>query len=180
MIKINLLPEEKKKTKGRGSHGVLTRIALFTLVAVCVMGAATFFLKSHVDQKKAEVETNRALLASLDKQLEEVKRFEQLNKELDKRKSLIESLKRDQALPMKIINDLGVQLPSGIWLNTLTFKDNTMNVEGYAFSPAEIVSYMENLKKSERISDVNLTETKQAEVEKVAVYKFKFNFRAKT
>jgi len=43
----------------------------------------------------------------------------------------------------------------------------------------DIVSYVENLKKSVNFTDVYLEESKQVEFEKVPVYKFKLNFKVK-
>jgi type IV pilus assembly protein PilN len=179
MIKINLLTEKKKKKRIRRPANILILTAAITAVTFVLASAAVFYLKSEVSKLKSKSETNKALIAELTKKINEVKRFEQLNKEIEQRNALIETLRKNQAVPVRILDDVSTVMPKGIWLASMTYKDNGVGLEGYAFTNIDIVSYIETLKKSVNFTDVYLEESKQVEFEKVQVYRFKLNFKVK-
>ncbi len=178
MIRINLLAQKKKK-RVKGPASFLATIIITSGAALILMGLVTFVLKSSVSKLKEQSESNKAKLAELNKKINEVKKYEKLNKEIEQRNALIETLRKNQAVPVRILNDVSMAMPEGIWLASMTYKDNGVGLEGYAFTNIDIVSYVENLKKSANFIDVYLEESKQVEFEKVQVYRFKLNFKVK-
>ncbi|MBT9139292.1 MAG: hypothetical protein DDT31_01876 [Syntrophomonadaceae bacterium] len=74
---------------------------------------------------------------------------------------------------------MSAAIPEGVWLSSMTYKENGVRLEGYAFTNIEIVTYVENLKRSENFIDIYLEESKQVEFEKVQVYRFNLNFKVK-
>lgn len=180
MIKINLLVEKKKgKKKPRGPANFLIPIAIVSGVAVLLMSAVALLFVLQISQLKQQRDANKGALEKLAVKINEVKKFEQLNKDLEQRAAVIEMLKKNQAVPVMILDEVGSIMPEGIWLSSLAYKDNGVSLEGFAFTNIDIVSYIDNLKKSGSFSDVYLNESTEAEVEKVKVYKFKLNFRVK-
>jgi type IV pilus assembly protein PilN len=179
MIRINLLAEKKKKKRVKGPASFLVAIIIVSGAALIVMGLVTFLFKSSVSKLKAQSESNSTKLTELNKKINEVKKYEKLNKEIEQRNALIETLRKNQAVPVRILDDVSTVMPEGIWLASMSYKDNGVGLEGYAFTNMDIVSYVENLKKSVNFTDVYLEESKQAEYEKVQVYKFKLSFKVK-
>ncbi|WP_333654246.1 PilN domain-containing protein [Dissulfurispira sp.] len=179
MIRINLLAEKKKKKRVKGPASFLVAIIIVSGAALIVMGLVTFLFKSSVSKLKAQSESNKAKLTELNKKINEVKKYEKLNKEIEQRNALIETLRKNQAVPVRILDDVSTVMPKGIWLASMTYKDSGVGLEGYAFTNIDIVSYVENLKKSVNFTDVYLEELKQVEFEKVQVYRFKLNFKVK-
>lgn len=180
MIRINLLSEErkkKKKKKIKGPSNFLVTVGIVTLSASLVSGGAAFFFKNQVSRLKTNIESNKTKLADLAKKTNEANRYEKLNKEIAQRSVIIEGLRKNQSVPVKILDNVSKEIPEGLWLVMMTYRDAGVVLEGYAFSNADIVSYVENLKKSDNFSDVYLDESVQVEVEKVQVYKFKLSFR---
>lgn len=183
MIRINLLSEEKKKQKKKrrikGPSNFLVTVGIAALAAFIVSGGAAFFFKNQVSQLKKQSESNKAKLADLAKKTNEAKKYESLNKEIAQRSVIIEGLRKNQSVPVRILDNVSTAMPEGLWLTVMNYKDSGVVLEGYAFSNADIVSYVENLKKSESFSEVYLDESAQAEIEKVQVYKFKLNFKVR-
>ncbi|HAK87776.1 MAG TPA: hypothetical protein DHV16_06315 [Nitrospiraceae bacterium] len=183
MIRINLLSEEKKKQKKKikikGPSNFLVTVGMAVLAALLVSGGGAFFFKNQVSRLEKQNESNKAKLAELAKQTNEASRLEKLNKEIAQRSVIIEGLKKNQSVPVKILDNVSTVMPEGLWLVMMTYKDSGVVLEGYAFSNADIVSYVENLKRSENFSDVYLDESAQAEIEKVQVYKFKLSFKVR-
>ncbi|MBN2654113.1 MAG: PilN domain-containing protein [Nitrospirae bacterium] len=179
MIKINLLRKEEKATKVKKPAGFMIYVLLAALAAFIVMGLATFYLNSKKDAMQVKIENNKKQIAELKKKIDEAKKFESFNKELGKHKTLIETLRKNQSIPVMILDEVSSLLPDGIWLTNLAYNGSTVAVEGFGFSNSDIVTYVDSLKLSANFSDVYLEETKQIQVEKVDTYKFKLNFRIK-
>lgn len=179
MIRINLLAEKKKKKKVRGPASFLVTIAIVSGAALIAMGLVTFLLSSSVSRLGTESESNKTKMTELNRKINEVKKYEKLNKEIEQRNALIETLRKNQAVPVRILDDVSTAMPEGIWLASMTYKDSGVGLEGYAFTNIDIISYVENLKKSVSFTDVYLEESKQVEFEKVQVYRFKLNFKVK-
>jgi type IV pilus assembly protein PilN len=182
MIRVNLLTEKKKSKKGVAKEAkprpsVLLTLLLVTLTTLVVVGIISFVLRSKVSQLEAQSETNKGVLANLSRRIDEMKRFESLNREFQQRSTLIENLRKSQSIPAKLLDNVSALVPDGVWLSGLSYRDSRAILEGYAFTNMDIVSYVENLKKSGAVTDVYLEESKETEFEKTAVYKFKLNFK---
>lgn len=178
MIRINLLPAKRKK-RIKGITYFFIALASITAAAILILVSITYFLKSDISKLKSRSEANKTKMATLAKKIEEAKRYEQLNKEIEQRSSIIEGLRRNQLLPAKLLNNVSITLPDGVWLISLSYKDSGVDIEGYGFTNFDIVSYVDNLKKTEGFEDVTLIESREAEVEKTRVYKFKIIFKVK-
>ena len=182
MIKINLLPEAARKVKKKKSKGPSTYILLLSIIPVAtllIMGGATYYLKSEVSKLRDLSESNKAVVASLAKKISEVKKYEQINKDLEQRSKLIETLRKSQSIPVWILDHISSVIPEGVWLSSLTYIGDAISMEGVAYTNQDVVTYVDNLKRSANITDVYLEETRESEVEKVKVYRFKLNFKVK-
>lgn len=180
MIRINLLTEKKKgKKKPRGPANFLIPIAVVSGVAVLLMGGVTLLFNAQVSQLKQQRDANNDMMSKLAIKINEVKKFEQLNKDFEQRVNIIDMLKKNQSVPVMVLDEVGSIMPEGVWLNALAYKDNNVTLDGYAFTNIDIVAYIDNLKKLGNVSDVYLNESTEAEVEKVKVYKFKLNFKVR-
>lgn len=183
MIKINLLPVEKKPAKkattqspARKFLNIILAVAIFTLA---IMISATYYLGYTQEELKKQFENNKVVISQLQKNIQDVKKFESLNASIEQKTNLIENLRKNQAVPVRILDEVSTVLPEGVWLTSLSYKDNIVIIEGYAFTNLDIVSYIENFKRSSMITDAILDESKYDEIDKVQVYKFKLNFKVK-
>lgn len=176
MIRINLLGERKKKKKIGAPPRFLVALLAVILASLLVVGFATVYFKSKVSQLKAQSEDNKAKLASLAKKISEVKKFESLNKEYLLKKSLIEKLRENQSIPVRILDQVSSALPEGVWLSGLSYRGANVTVEGFGFTNIDVVAYVDNLKKAQGVTNVTLLETRETQIEKTAVYKFSLTF----
>lgn len=181
MIKINLIPETGKKhrKKIKGPANFVLMFSVITVTTLVVMGAATLYVKSEVSKLKTQEEENNRKISSLKKDIDEVKKYEALIAELKQRGTIIEELRKNQAVPVKILDEVSSIAPEGVWLTALSYKGNNVNLEGIAFTNDDIVAYIENLKRSGDMADVYLEESRESEIEKVKVYRFKLKFNVK-
>jgi len=189
MIRINLLVERKQKKQSRAevpllaeqkrAPAFLTLLLIVTGATILVMALLVFVLKSNVADLKSEYGANQGKIAEFKKKIDEVTKYEALNKAIQQKSGLIENLKKNQSVPVRLLDDISNLLPDGIWLSAVGYNNPQVTIEGIGFTNMDVVAFVENLKKSPTYSEVYLEETKQAKVDKTDVYNFKLNFKVK-
>jgi len=203
MIKINLLPKREIKKTARPiaegvSKDVLLKLALPIGVVVLLVLAVFAYMEITKSSLKKEIEEQKKILAQLQQKIEEVKKFEALNKDIETKTKLIEELKKKQSVPVTILSSIAKTLPEGVWLTEVNYgmpvkkeggqtadkekekmAEKTIVTKGFGFSNLNIVAFVEALKKSPDFSDINLVETQQTIYDNVPVYKFILEFKLK-
>ncbi len=177
MIKINLLPTKKKAPKK--VIDLQQQLFLAVLVIVLTLIVMWFFWKNQRDliaTLEKENITAQARVHEQENMLKEVKNVEEERKKVSEKIDIIEKLKKNQAGPVRLLDELSKALPKGVNIVSLTESNNNINIEGTGFSNDDIVRFVENLKASRFLSDVNLLETSQAKQESIDIYKYKLQF----
>lgn len=178
MIRVNLLPPEQKK-KVRQLPGFLITGIVILVVAVLVFGFFTIYLTNKVSDMNAEKTTKEKRLTELQAKIKEVKDYEKDNQTFQNKNNVIEQLRKNQNIPLRLLDEVSAMLPSGVWLTYLNESGSDINIEGYAFTNPDLVGYVENLKMSKYMTEVTLIESRNAIIENVSVYQFKLTFRIK-
>jgi type IV pilus assembly protein PilN len=178
MIKVNLSPvKRKKRPKPLPSFLVVT---ILVTVGICIVLAyLTFFFSSRLSEKKGQFAANEKKIAELKEMIKAVDDFENRNRTFKERTEIIEQLSRNKSLPVKILDEFSSLLPNGVWLQTMSVSGGSINVEGYGFTNNDIVSYVDNIKKSPMFTEVYLQESKSTEADKIAFYVFKLTCKLK-
>jgi Tfp pilus assembly protein PilN len=179
MIRINLLIGKRKKRRMKGPQNVAIVLIAVNLAALVVSGAVTVWVNGKSAQLRDESEANKSVIGALTKKIDEINKIDRLNKELEQRSMLIEALRKNQSVPVRVLDEVGLLIPDGVWLNALFFKDNVVSLEGTSFSNSDIVSFMDNLKRSADLADVYLEESREGEIDKVRIYQFRAHFKVK-
>ncbi|MGE5893458.1 MAG: PilN domain-containing protein [bacterium] len=177
MIRINLLQiKRKKKAKPLPSFIILgVFLSLATIVAVAFIFIG---LTNQVRKLETLKQANAAKIEDLKKKIKEVDDYESRIKTFQERKAVIESLRKNQDVPVHLLNEIGVTLAEGVWLTEMSITATAINLKGYAFTNSNVVEFVNNLKRSRLFNEVYLEESKETSIEKVDVYEFrlKFNF----
>jgi type IV pilus assembly protein PilN len=147
--------------------------------ALFVMALAYFLLVMNLDDLKDEYQKNAAQMVDLKKKIDEVKKYEELNKVIQQKTTLIETLKKNQSAPARLLDDISKLIPGEAWLTSVTFNNPQIVVEGVSFSNNDVVAFIDSLKRSPDYIDVYLEETKQGNMENLEVYQFKLNFKVR-
>ena len=159
MIRINLLPHREAKRKAR-------RQQFYVLLGlVSVLAAVIWFLGFTIinGQTNAQDEKNEFLkreIASLDKEIDEIKKIQEQTNALLARKRVIEALQANRTETVHLFNELAKQVPEGIYLRTLAQTGPKIAISGYAQSNARITTLMNNLDDSPLLERSALVETK--------------------
>jgi type IV pilus assembly protein PilN len=176
MIRINLLPVRRKKKAKPVPVFVITAL-LTTLVVIGVLGYLFFHFSSSLKETKIRFEANKQRIAELKNKIKEVDNFETLNNSYEDKNRIIEQLRKNQAIPVIMLDEISKDLPNGTWLHSMSVSNQNASLDGYAFTNSDVVAYVNNLKSSKAFREVFLQESKQAEVDKIPVYQFKLTFK---
>ena len=169
MIRINLLKPETKeirdtpaeglpdfKTKKRPGVGNL----IFLLLIIAIAGVYYYQKKamgeeqqlmSQAQQEKSKLQYVSAKLMELQKQKESY----------DKKIALINLLKPQRDLAVRIMDELSRVLPEWVWLNDVTYGTKSVQIRGNALSNNLIADYISSIENSPYFEGVNLISSTQ-------------------
>lgn len=163
MIKINLAAERKvQKTKTPSSFKFElggSKNALLALILLAGLSVAGFWWYSlsneQADWKKKNAEAQAEL-----KRLEEIRakgEYYKAQKALLERKiTLITDLKRQQAVPVHMLDQISKNLPEFLWLESVQANNNQINVVGRATTYNAVSNFYNNLNGSGHFAGVTL------------------------
>ncbi|MBI4653515.1 MAG: PilN domain-containing protein [Nitrospirae bacterium] len=178
MIRINLLEVERKK-KPQPLPEVFIYGIIILAVTILVLGLFTLHLTSKDSDLKAEKASKEKRLGELNVMIKEVENYERNNKAFQEKANIIEQLRKNQDIPLRLLDEVSAMLPKGVWLTSLNEAGGNTTIEGYAFTNPDLVGYIDNLKRSEYLEEVTLIESRDTTIENVSLYQFKLTFRIK-
>jgi type IV pilus assembly protein PilN len=180
MIKINLLPTKKKPP--RKVIDLQQQLFLGFLIIILVVMGMWYFWNRQAN-KIAALERDKtaaeARVREQDNVLKEVKNVEEERKKVTEKIGIIQQLKKNQAGPVRLLDEISKALPHGVNVALINESNNNINIEGDAFTNDDVVRFVDNLKASSLLSGVTLLETSQTKREGIDVYKYKLQFAYK-
>jgi type IV pilus assembly protein PilN len=147
MIRINLLPHREIKRKQQQKQ-------FFIMLGVVLgLGAASWFavhsyLGGQLEEQNGRNSYLESEIASLEKQIDEIKKLKEQTAALLQRKKVVESLQANRAETVYLLDQLVRQLPDGVYLKTVQQRANKVTVGGFAQSNARVSTFMRNLESS--------------------------------
>ena len=168
MIKINLIAE-RKQTKQRAVTGGLKvegansasnmLLVLILLVGVGVAGAWWWMLGRELSSRKAKLEAADAELKRLTAVIKKGEEFEAQKTLLARKIDLITELKRQQLIPVHILDQVSRNLPEFLWLDAMSAARNQISISGKATTYTAVSNFYSNLQDSGYFSDISLGRT---------------------
>ena len=154
MIKINLLAAERKAVKKKlpfqaGQN--LTIMCSAILVATGLLIGWRYWQlgveSARIDQDISNAQQETARLHSI---IQQVQQFEQRRAQLQQRVALIEDLRKNQAGPVHMLDQISRALPSMLWLTNVKQSPdpNEVLIDGRATSLTGLSDFVANLEAS--------------------------------
>jgi type IV pilus assembly protein PilN len=159
MIRINLLQVERTAKPKRGGapslqFGSLASKApllasLILVAAFAYVGYEGWMLWVADAQLDAELQQQRLEEARLAPVLKQVEDFEARKKQLQQRVTLIEQLRRGQAVPVHLLDKISRSLPDRLWLTEMKeFDDTSVQLDGQTSTLTSLADFVGNLENS--------------------------------
>ena len=174
MIRINLLPhrEEKRKAKRQQFYAL---IGLISVLAGLIVFVGYSLISGWVAAQEEKNAFLKKEIAVLDKQIDQIKELKEKTQALLARKQIIESLQRDRAEAVRLLNELAKQTPEGIYLRSVKQDGQKIDLGGYAQSNTRVSALMRNIEASPWLEKPQLIEIKSASLANRRVYEFSLN-----
>ena len=161
MIKINLLAEKKQPKQERvpkleigGGQNIL--LVGIILLGVVVAGVWWWSSSNKLETWQVKhVEADREL-----QRLEEIRakgdEYKARKAELARKIDLITTLKKQQAVPVHIMDQVSKNLPQSLWLESMSVNNNAITISGKATSYNAVTEFYNNLSDSGYFAGVKL------------------------
>lgn len=175
MIKVNLLGVERPKRARKVSKGAgrAAGLAALALLLVGAMGFVWWSMSSRVSNLAREKVALNQELTALKAKVKEVENYEKNKKTFEEKIAIIEQLRKNQTGPVRLLDEISRSLPDRVWLTSLSEQGGKVDLEGRAVTNSEIVDFINNLKESRHIGEIQLIESRQVSESGVPVYNFK-------
>jgi type IV pilus assembly protein PilN len=184
MIRINLLkPETREFKETAAAPGVpeyKPRKApnlgnLIFLLLVIGLGAFYFFQRQAFTRENELLATARQEKDQLQYVTAKLEELKQQKASLERRINLINELKAQQGLAVRIMDELSRTLPEWVWLTEMTYNAKGIQIKGKALSNNLIAEYIANLEDSPLLMNVNLIASPLRRTQRTEYYEFSLN-----
>ncbi|WP_029918138.1 PilN domain-containing protein [Pelobacter seleniigenes] len=171
MIRINLLPVRAAQKKER--LRIQLSIFFLCILLVCIGCGALYVQKmTAINGVEADIANIDRQNKDLQKQIGQVKDYEQKKADLEKKLAVLKSLKAGKTGPVHLLDQLSASLPDNLWLTKFTEKGGRINLSGVADNEKTVAVFMRNLESSPYYKKVELSVTEQTKVGDDKMQKF--------
>ncbi len=161
MIKINLLAEGKRPVAVRKTRAVPSgpaELANLALVGVLVLGVLVaggwwFWMSRQIAQKEREIQAAEREVKELEAVIKEVEAYKAKKADLERKISIINTLKENQKGPVRIMDEVSRALPELLWLSRMDVTANSVVLHGSAFNMSAVANFIDNLDKVDFFSE---------------------------
>ena len=170
MIKINLLAERKAakakapstlKFEMGGSQNFL--LVGILLLGALVAGGWSWSRVSELSRVRREKTADEAELKRLEEIRKKAEAFKKQKELLERKINLITDLKKKQAVPVHILDQVSRNLPDFMWLDSMTAASNAITIVGKATTYNAVSNLYDNLRASGQFTEVVLGKTSEGQ-----------------
>ncbi|MBN1356329.1 PilN domain-containing protein [bacterium] len=174
MIKINMLPHERKKT----SIVTVELVAAGSLLLVLLVGVAIWwhYLNTTIKERIATVERKQKTVEELQIIINQVLKYEKDRNTLQTKLNTIDNLKKNQKGPVRLLDELNRRLPEQIWLTRLQTAGTLITLRGFSLSQTAIGDFMSALDASPYFNNVKLKISTLRKLANHEIYEFELDF----
>jgi len=171
MIKINLLLARKEKKKvGLRKEIVVLIVSVVVLVAGLIvfqwrLGREREETLNKISDTKKEIAYYKSLTT-------EVIKAKEAQKTLQDKLNVINKLRKEKGGPAKVLDELSIDKPEKLQLESLKKEGSKLGIEGIALDDETIANFMTNLRKSKLFKGVDLVVSETVEQGKIKLKKF--------
>lgn len=183
MIRINLLSTGPKGRPAKPQYDVRAQVLLGVgIVAITLTGCWWYAdaLDTEIAERQMEKSNKEKQVALLKEQVKQVADFEARKKQLEDKNRIIDQLEKSRVGPVKVLDYVSQSLdPLKLWLVRVGVNGPDIDLEGRALTNDDVVEFVNNLRRTDYFSNINLHESRAAVESQISVYQFKLGFRLK-
>lgn len=163
MIRINLLKPEAKELPAEEVRREIKppKMSLIYLLVVFAAAALFFYQRSAFNKENNLLEAAQVEKNKLSDVLGKLEEAQQLKSLFERKINLINQIKPQQHVAVRIMDELSKHIPYYVWLSEATYDKQTIHVKGRALSNNLIADYIYSLETSPYFFNVNLLSSTQ-------------------
>jgi len=179
MIKINLLTEKMSPSRvsarlpGASSRNLI--FAIIGILTVAYIGFQWYSYNSTLSRLDADIVEAREEREKLQKIIRQVEEFDAKKQELSQKIDIISNLKKKQAGPVHLLDEISKALPNLVWLTAITQRGDRIQLDGESITYNAVADFIENLRRSHYIGSPDLANS--VEQQGVVVFNITFIFK---
>jgi type IV pilus assembly protein PilN len=170
-VRVNLLPHREERRKRARQHFIVLAGGT-AVIGLLLVGAMHTFYQRQIDAQADRNAFLKGEIAKLDQEIAEIDSLKAEIAALLARKQVIETLQRDRAQTVRLLDELVRQMPEGVYVKQIAQKGLRVDIVGYAQSNARVSTLMRNIDSSPWLERPVLVEVKASTVEKKRVSEF--------
>lgn len=157
MLRINLLPIRQLKKRAKARNQIISAIVVLCCLLL-LLGLFEIWQKGKINAIQAQI-------ADLTKQkdayapiLADIEKIKKQKEELERKTAVIKKLRSDSSLTVRVLDEVAKRVDNKrLWLDSLDQSGATLNLTGVALDNETVAQFMDKLKTSQFVVDVNLT-----------------------
>lgn len=158
-IAFNLLPW-REEIEREAKQNYIRQSILSAILGGVIVGAGYFGMTLLVSAQEAKNERIVRANAQADEKIKEIKDLQSQIKVLNERKKVVESLQNSRNQATRIMEQMGVKLPEGVFLLGLKQTGSKIRLTGVALNQSLVALTMTQLDNSEWFAEPALIEIK--------------------
>jgi type IV pilus assembly protein PilN len=171
MIKINLLLARKEKKKVGLRKEIVVLIASLVILLAGLL-VVQWRLEKEKEDTLSKISDTKKEIAYYKSLTTEVVKAKEAQKTLQDKLNVINTLRKEKAGAAKVLDELSIDKPEKIQLESLKKDGSKLGIEGIALDDETIANFMTNLRKSKLFKGVDLIVSEQVEQSKIKLKKF--------
>ena len=158
-VSFNLLPW-REELKREAKQTYIRQSVLAAMLGAVIVGASYFGMTLLVSAQEAKNERIVRANAQADERIKEIKDLQSQIKVLNERKKVVESLQNSRNQATRIMEQMGVKLPEGVFLLNMKQTGPKLRLTGIALNQSLVALTMTQLDNSEWFAEPTLIEIK--------------------
>ncbi len=176
MARLNLLPWREAERERQKRLFTLWGVTGAVLTLLLALGSY-FFIDALVLGQDARNAFLRAEIATLDRQIHEIKEIEMKKADLLARMEVIQALQQSRPGVVHLFDEIVTAIPDGVILTGLKQTEGGVVLEGRAQSYGRISAFMDNIKASAWINNPSLKLIEHKEKARTGLSHFELHFK---
>ena len=158
-VSFNLLPW-REELKREAKQTYIRQSVLAAMLGAVIVGASYFGMTLLVSAQEAKNERIVRANAQADERIKEIKDLQSQIKVLNERKKVVESLQNSRNQATRIMEQMGVKLPEGVFFLNMKQTGPKLRLTGIALNQSLVALTMTQLDNSEWFAEPTLIEIK--------------------
>lgn len=158
-VSFNLLPW-REELKREAKQTYIRQSVLAVMLGAVIVGASYFGMTLLVSAQEAKNERIVRANAQADERIKEIKDLQSQIKVLNERKKVVESLQNSRNQATRIMEQMGVKLPEGVFFLNMKQTGPKLRLTGIALNQSLVALTMTQLDNSEWFAEPTLIEIK--------------------